>query len=213
MSGDPFIRAPGVVDADDSRVLFERIIEQFRGPQILVQSEQHTRKKMICVTALRQILGKAPDPFSMHLVSAAVTKADEPALLCAEHPRHELRRGPTGCVVVDPDEKVVLVANPRSRRSQDQLHIHIMRLLPDAGERLSKLKPVYIKKLAGSPDPVWAAAELYSHDRLESGLTGVAVTYDKTRGRFSVVTVDDSPESDFAVPCPGSGTGMGTTPP
>ena len=48
----------------------------------------------------------------MHLVSAAVTKADEPALLCAEHPRHELRRGPTGCVVVDPDEKVVLIANP-----------------------------------------------------------------------------------------------------
>jgi CDP-diacylglycerol pyrophosphatase len=105
-------------------------------------------------------------------------------------------------------DSVALVANPKTRRSQDQLHIHVMRLLPQAAEKIKTLKPEYIKSLEGSPDPVWAAAERHSHGGLESGHAGVAVSYDKVRRRFAVVTVDDSPEADFAVTCPAAGKGM-----
>jgi hypothetical protein len=103
---------------------------------------------------------------------------------------------------------VVLVANPKTRRSQDQLHIHIMRLLPGAAGKIKDLKPEYIKSLEGSPDPVWAAAQRHSHGQLESGHTGVAVSYDRKMRRFVVVTVDDSPEADFAATCPAAGKGM-----
>lgn len=106
------------------------------------------------------------------------------------------------------DDSVVLVANPKTRRSQDQFHVHIMRLLPGAADKIKALKPEYIKTLEGTPDPVWAAAQRHSHGQLESGHTGVAVSYDKKKGRFVVVTVDDSPEADFAVTCPAAGKGM-----
>jgi CDP-diacylglycerol pyrophosphatase len=51
-------------------------------------------------------------------------------------------------------QDIVLAANPRSRRTQDQLHIHIARLAEGARERFLALKPLRVASLRG----VWAAA-------------------------------------------------------
>jgi hypothetical protein len=118
--------------------------------------------------------------------------------------------------------EIALVANPKANnqyRSQDQLHIHLVRLLPDAKQEIlhptgGHRAPVsYIDSLQGDPDPVWAAAERNASDLasqlrlpsgLKSGLYGVAVVFDESKGKYAVAAVDDSPERDFTLPCPGS---------
>ncbi len=53
------------------------------------------------------------------------------------------------------DEIVMALAvNPKRRRSQDQLHVHIVQLLPDARARLAKLPVAHIETLA----EVWRVA-------------------------------------------------------
>ena len=76
-----------------------------------------------------------------------------------------------------------------------------------------RVPPAYIDRLDGDSDPVWVAAELNAgklatHLGLPSGLRsgafGVAVVWDESKGKYAVVAVDDSPERDFTVQCPGS---------
>ena len=132
--------------------------------------------------------------------------------------------------IVDTSE-IALVANPKAEnqyRSQDQLHIHLVRLLPDAKaeilhpQGIYRVPPVYIDRLegtsgtnqpAGATDPVWAAAELNAAEfanrfglpsGLKSGIYGVAVVYDESKGKYAVAVVDGSPERKFTLQCPGS---------
>ena len=118
---------------------------------------------------------------------------------------------------------IALVANPKAQnqyRSQDQLHIHLVRLKPGARAEILNAKgsrrvpPTYIDRLSGTPDPVWAAAELNAGmlaarlgvaPGLKSGAFGIAVIYDESKGQYAVVAVNDSPERDFTVQCPDTG--------
>jgi|SRR5208282_5485551 len=101
---------------------------------------------------------------------------------------------------IDKKETIVLVANPRSKRTQDQLHIHIVRLADGARNKLNALEPRHVKKL----DDVWTAATRHASDAGLSGHEyGIAVAYDPKSGEFLVVTVSGSAEERFAVSkCP-----------
>ena len=113
---------------------------------------------------------------------------------------------------------IILAANPRSHRTQDQFHVHIARLKPGAKDEIlhpkrgsRRVPPAYIDHLSGSPDPVWAAAErnagelaakLGTPPGLKSGAFGVAVVYDEGRGQYAVIAAEGSPEWDFDARCP-----------
>jgi hypothetical protein len=106
-------------------------------------------------------------------------------------------------------EDIVLIVNQVRFRSQDQLHIHLVRLKPGAKAEILRPKPgsgrvppVYIDRLSGSPDPVWLAAERASGRGLKSGAFGVAVVYDEERKKYAVVAVEGNAEAEFAVRCP-----------
>lgn len=124
-----------------------------------------------------------------------------------------------------PESDMILAANPRAQnqyRSQDQLHIHIVRMMPDARQELFQpgdaapveilnhssgdkrhIARTYVSRLS----EVWAAAESavkVFNSTLESGDYGIAVLRDADKGRYAVIVVDDSPEKDFVMQCPGT---------
>ena len=77
-----------------------------------------------------------------------------------------------------PEERdIALIVNPAPIRTQDQLHIHLVRLLPGARARLDALGPVSIERL----EDVWPVAEQSAATR---GLTsyGVIVVLSLDRG-------------------------------
>ena len=97
---------------------------------------------------------------------------------------------------------IVLAANPRHYRTQDQLHIHILRQQPGIINYVNKLKPIYISSLSGAVDPVWAAAERHSNSHINSGELGIAVLFDHIKQKFAVVTSTDPTERTFGLQCP-----------
>jgi CDP-diacylglycerol pyrophosphatase len=52
------------------------------------------------------------------------------------------------------DSEIALAVNPPDLRTQDQLHVHLVRLLPDARHRVNALRPTRVERL----EDVWAAA-------------------------------------------------------
>lgn len=56
---------------------------------------------------------------------------------------------------ISDDSVIALAVNPAHHRSQDQLHVHIVRLKKDARQRFAQLSPVRV----GSLDQVWSAAQ------------------------------------------------------
>ena len=69
-------------------------------------------------------------------------------------------------------ESIILAANPRSRRTQDQLHVHMVRVAEGARERFLALKPLRVKSLKG----VWAVAAQHAASAgLPEGGYGVGV--------------------------------------
>ncbi len=89
------------------------------------------------------------------------------------------------------DSDIALVVNAPRRRGQDQLHVHLVRLLPGAAARLAASAPEHVSRLAD----VWEAADRHARAH---GLAahGVIVTRDP-RGSFAVVAAADSPERAF----------------
>jgi CDP-diacylglycerol pyrophosphatase len=75
------------------------------------------------------------------------------------------------------ERDIALLVNPPQLRTQDQLHIHIVRLLPAARARLDALEPVAIERL----EEVWVVAARHAAGR---GLTayGVIVVLSLDRG-------------------------------
>jgi hypothetical protein len=128
----------------------------------------------------------------------------------------------TGVEYIKDTSELALVANPKAQdqfRSQDQLHIHIVKLKPGAKKDIlesrgaRRVEPTYVDSLVGIDAPVWKAAEenaakLAAKLGMPAGLSskayGVAVVYDESRGKFAVVAVDESPERLFTQSCPGS---------
>ena len=88
-------------------------------------------------------------------------------------------------------ESVALVVNPRLFRSQNQLHVHLLRLAPGARARLEKEVPAY----ASSLDNIWAIA---ASAAAAKGLTDYGVLVRQRQpGGFWVVVTAFSPESAF----------------
>jgi len=88
-------------------------------------------------------------------------------------------------------DSLALAVNPARRRSQDQLHVHILRLKPDARRQLGGILAGRIDRL----DDVWRLAASGAASR---GLDdyGVLVMRDAD-GRFAVAVTPDSPEAAF----------------
>jgi CDP-diacylglycerol pyrophosphatase len=88
---------------------------------------------------------------------------------------------------------IALVVNPASTRSQDQLHVHLLRLRDDARAALATAATVRVQELS----TVWReAARLAETNRLPD--YGVLVASDPAGG-FLVVVDDRSPERLYGV--------------
>ena len=88
-------------------------------------------------------------------------------------------------------EEIALVVNPPDKRSQDQLHIHLLRLRPDLKEPAPETRAGEVADL----DAVWlVAAEAAGARQLES--YGVMVKQARP-GRFVIFVTEESPEAAF----------------
>jgi CDP-diacylglycerol pyrophosphatase len=92
-------------------------------------------------------------------------------------------------------DAIVILANPRARRTQDQLHIHLVRWADGARRKFLDLRPVQLKDLS----EVWTAAARHA---AAAGLAqdgyGVAVAHDPSGGGFLVAATAESPEKAFS---------------
>ena len=88
-------------------------------------------------------------------------------------------------------ESIALVVNPGRQRSQNQLHVHIVRLAKGARENLEKESPRYV----GNLDQIWATA---SASAASKGLEDYGVLVSQRPQRdFLVVVTANSPEKLF----------------
>ena len=88
-------------------------------------------------------------------------------------------------------ESIALAVNPKSQRTQNQLHIHLVRLDKNARANFSQHSPVYVNSL----ENIWAMAE---KDASAKGLNdyGVLVAQ-QSSGKYLIVTMPNSPEAAF----------------
>lgn len=95
-----------------------------------------------------------------------------------------------GITKMDP-KTIALVVNPKAHRSQNQLHIHVLRLANHAQDKLAQNTSVVVDQL----DHVWAAA---SELAASKGLTDYGVLVAQTKPhQFMVVVTAFSPEGAF----------------
>lgn len=87
--------------------------------------------------------------------------------------------------------EIALVVNPPFQRTQNQLHVHIVRLLKDGREQIDARWPVRVDKL----DDAWRAAAMHAKG-MGYRSYGVAVVQ-ADGGGFFVVSTDVSPEFAF----------------
>ena len=84
--------------------------------------------------------------------------------------------------------EIALAVNPQFKRSQDQLHIHIVRLKTDTKARLNAQPLINVKDL----NSVWSVAQRAADERRYSDY-GVLV-FAAAGGGFKLVVTQDSPE-------------------
>jgi CDP-diacylglycerol pyrophosphatase len=93
------------------------------------------------------------------------------------------------------EQQIALVVNPPGlERTQDQLHVHLLRLIPGARARLAASSPARTPDI----DRVWNVA---ARDATVKGLAayGVLVMRDAASNDFLVTTQRESPEDQFTV--------------
>ena len=90
-------------------------------------------------------------------------------------------------------ESIALVVNPKSQRTQNQLHVHLVRLEKNARAMLSRFSPVYVRNL----EEVWSTAGKAAKAQ---GLNeyGVLVAQESYK-QFIVVVTANSPEAAFTI--------------
>jgi CDP-diacylglycerol pyrophosphatase len=94
--------------------------------------------------------------------------------------------------IIEPD-LIALVVNPKSHRSQNQLHVHLVRIDPKVKNKFNAYIFTYVKNL----DHVWETAEkLAAKNSLID--YGILVTR-ATSNRFTVLITPNSPESEFTI--------------
>jgi CDP-diacylglycerol pyrophosphatase len=88
-------------------------------------------------------------------------------------------------------ESLALVVNPQFHRSQNQLHVHMLRLSKDGSQQLAKHVPSYINSL----DQVWTSA---AQSAATKGLADYGVLVAQRGPKdFLVVVTAESPEDAF----------------
>ena len=87
--------------------------------------------------------------------------------------------------------EIALVVNPPYQRTQDELHVHIVRLLKNGRELIDARRPVRIESL----DAAWRAAATHAK-RMGYATYGVAVMHARDGG-YLVVSTNTSPEWAF----------------
>ena len=88
-------------------------------------------------------------------------------------------------------ESIALVINPKNFRSQNQMHIHLVKLKPQARQELQKLRIYQVENLL----QVWDAAKQSAQEqKLED--YGVLVTRNAS-GTFNVVLTVESPGKTY----------------
>ncbi len=92
------------------------------------------------------------------------------------------------------EEEIALVVNPARLRTQDQLHVHLVRLARDARPRLAARAPAKTPAL----DDVWTVA---ARQAAAAGLVdyGVLVARAEGGGGFAVLVEAASPEYQYTV--------------
>jgi CDP-diacylglycerol pyrophosphatase len=94
--------------------------------------------------------------------------------------------------IIEPD-LIALVVNPKSHRSQNQLHVHLVRIDPKVKNKFNAYIFTYVKNL----DHVWeTAGKLAAKNSLID--YGILVTR-ATSNRFTVLITPNSPESEFTI--------------
>ena len=90
-------------------------------------------------------------------------------------------------------ESLALVVNPPSQRTQNQLHVHILRLDQNARTRFDQSSTVYVDNLQS----VWLAADKVAKT---NGLNDYGVLVAKSlEGKYLVLVSPDSPEAAFTI--------------
>jgi CDP-diacylglycerol pyrophosphatase len=89
------------------------------------------------------------------------------------------------------ESDIALVVNPARRRTQDQLHVHIVKLLPNARRRFTGAASVRVPSLSA----VWREA---AHTAARAGLKDYGVLVAKLpEGDFLVIVEEKSPEKMY----------------
>ena len=88
-------------------------------------------------------------------------------------------------------QELALAVNPQAHRSQNQLHVHLVRLKPHALDDLAQAHQVSVARL----DSVWAAAGKLAQEAQWSDY-GVLVSAG-VNGQYWVTITQDSPERRF----------------
>jgi CDP-diacylglycerol pyrophosphatase len=84
---------------------------------------------------------------------------------------------------IQEEREIALLINPPALRTQDQLHIHLVRLLPGARARVDALRPTGIARL----EEVWLAVEQHAAGR---GLAAYGVIVVQSFDRGWLVSAD-----------------------
>ena len=90
-------------------------------------------------------------------------------------------------------DSIALVVNPKSQRTQNQLHIHLVRLDKNARTHLSQYLPVQVDNL----ESIWATAANAARAKSLDDY-GVLVAQSSSSG-YMVVVIPNSPEAAFTI--------------
>jgi CDP-diacylglycerol pyrophosphatase len=90
-------------------------------------------------------------------------------------------------------DSIALVVNPRQKRSQNQLHVHLLRLKSDARSRFETAPNTHVTNL----EQVWQGADRVAH---ANGFSDYGVLVARhSEHDFLVVVAQESPEDMYTV--------------
>jgi len=113
------VGAARIVDTDDIGSPSQGLPEHSGGEQTIVHPEHDEREFVSGIAMFGQIIGEAANPFSVDVIHGAVAKRDQTPRSWPQHAGHVIRCRPPGCVIVDTDERITLVADARYDMDDD----------------------------------------------------------------------------------------------
>jgi len=89
------------------------------------------------------------------------------------------------------EDEIALAVNPPELRTQDQLHLHLVRLLPGARSEVDALGPIQVERL----EDVWSAATEHAASRQLASYGVILIR--GLNGGWLVAAIARSPEGSF----------------